>query len=123
MAAIVKSQAGPNHSITLTGHSLGGALASYAANDNRIKAVITFNAARGYMSDGFVNSPSQLNIFTKGEIIGDPSKSGILGTGRLSGLSVGADSKAVNRNLLNDLEDVHSIKNIVDTLTDKASEN
>jgi hypothetical protein len=122
LTAIVKRNAGPDQSITLTGHSLGGALASYAANDNKIKNVVTFNAARGFQSDGFVNNPNQINIYTRGEIIGDPAKAGIAGTGRLPGLSVGTDSMVSNNNLSDDLAGAHSIANIVGTLSDKALE-
>ncbi|MFZ0844769.1 MAG: hypothetical protein WAM62_03190 [Pseudolabrys sp.] len=126
LTSVVKGTIGLNHDITLTGHSLGGALASYAGNDNGIRNVVTFNSARNLVTDGAVNNPSQINIYSKGEMIGDPNQSGVFGAGRLSGQNIGTDSLVAPANgpqgKVDDLFAVHSIDNIIGSLTDKVLE-
>lgn len=120
LASVVKGTLGLNHSLTLTGYSLGGGLASYAANDNGIKNVMTFNPARNYLSDGSVNNPSQLNFYSSGELIGDPNKSGLLGSGQLPGQNVMTNSNVTNGNIADDLLAAHSIDNIIGSLSSQA---
>jgi hypothetical protein len=58
----------PGYTVTLTGHSLGGALAAYAGNQTNNK-VVTFNAARNLYSTD--NNPNQTNIVISRDIVGD----------------------------------------------------
>jgi hypothetical protein len=63
--------------VVLTGHSLGGALASHAGKANNLK-VITFNGARDPYSSGGRNS-NQTNFITQRDAVGDRN-AGIAGS-------------------------------------------
>jgi hypothetical protein len=69
LAGMVRSEYSRN--ISLTGHSLGGSLASYAGIEAHIPQVITFNAARTVYSTNHEN-PGQKNIIVAGDVVGDP---------------------------------------------------
>ena len=62
-----------SENVVLTGHSLGGGLAQYAASELPIKAV-TFDAA-GIKSPQFTNSSNILNVRLEGDVV----SSGFLG--------------------------------------------
>jgi hypothetical protein len=71
--------------IALTGHSLGGGLASYAGETQGISKVYTFNAARNPLSTQGDNA-NQINIVVPGELIGDAvTDSTVFGTQSLPG--------------------------------------
>ncbi|MEQ1717845.1 MAG: Mbeg1-like protein [Hyphomicrobium sp.] len=75
--------------ITLTGHSLGGGLASHAAEQQSISKVYTFNASRNALSSAGPRA-GQVNIIVPGDNVGDPATSGstipnMIGTGCLPG--------------------------------------
>jgi hypothetical protein len=118
LTSMVKNKLGSN--VTLTGHSLGGALASYAGLNNKVSSVVTFNAARNPLSQGSKQNTSQLNFFTRDEVIGDPNKSGILGSGQLPGQSIIVDSNVQMKNIADDALAGHSINNIIGPLSNQA---
>jgi hypothetical protein len=64
------------YKVTLTGHSLGGSLASYAGHYVTKADVYTFDPARNVLAGSGAN-PKQINIITKGDVVSDPR--GILG--------------------------------------------
>ncbi|MFM9942146.1 MAG: lipase family protein [Hyphomicrobiaceae bacterium] len=59
-----------DYKLTLTGHSLGGALASYAGQFSRAD-VYTFEPARNVLA-GAGDNPRQVNVITKGDWVSDP---------------------------------------------------
>ena len=74
------------YTISLTGHSLGGAVASYAGHWIGAYNVVTFNAARNpYSTIG--NNPNQINIIVSADMVGDPRRKA-LGEGCLPGTYV-----------------------------------
>lgn len=67
----------PDAKITVTGHSLGGAQASYAGNVVGVDKIITFNAPLNIFSTiPYLGKPStthtQVNIITAGDKVSDP---------------------------------------------------
>ena len=76
VAANVK-QTSPNATISVTGHSLGGALATYAAEQMLgISNVTTFNAPRPPLLSTVIHGGvSQINIVVRSDIVGDPKSS------------------------------------------------
>jgi hypothetical protein len=60
----------PGYKLTLVGHSLGGALASYAGHYTKAD-VYTFDPARNVLA-GTGSNPRQINIITKGDPVSDP---------------------------------------------------
>jgi hypothetical protein len=78
------SKSTPDKTITLTGHSLGGGLASYAGQQQRIKNVYTFNAARNPLSASGQHA-GQVNVAVPGDVVGDPGTSSDVGRGSLPG--------------------------------------
>jgi hypothetical protein len=96
LAAYVK-QVYPNAVITLTGHSLGGGLATYAAQQvPGISNVVTFDSARPPIlkTTGSVN---QINVYVPGDAIGDPTAPGgkYEGSGYLPGKTYTVNSTIV----------------------------
>src|ERR1051326_6583494 len=59
------------YKVTLTGHSLGGGLASYAGHYATKADVYTFDPARNVLA-GTGSNPRQINIITKGDPVSDP---------------------------------------------------
>lgn len=91
LASAVKEVWPKGTTISLTGHSLGGGLASYAAAKNpEITKVFTFNAARNPYSTAGTSS-SQINIYVRDDVVGNPNNSTmygrIAGSGALPGKS------------------------------------
>jgi hypothetical protein len=82
------SKSTPDKTITLTGHSLGGGLASYAGQQQGIKNVYTFNAARNPLSASGQNA-GQVNVAVPGDLVGDAGTGspvfGVLGGSSLPG--------------------------------------
>ena len=95
LAGIVK-QTYPNASITLTGHSLGGGLATYAAQQvPGIANVVTFNSARPpFLQSATGGAANQINIVVPGDVIGNPKAGGdpVFGFGTLPGKTYQATS-------------------------------
>lgn len=103
----------PNASIVATGHSLGGALASYAGNESGVR-VVTFNAARNaYSMRG--NGTNQINYSTQGDIVGDPSQESVIGTGSLPGTT-----RVVEGSSGQGLRNEHNIDGLIGALSDAA---
>jgi hypothetical protein len=101
--------------ITLTGHSFGGALASYAGSVTGISSVYTFNAYRTPLAE-IGSNPNQINVYDKHDWIGNPNVKNpipIEGEGKLPGKSVSIKSTT-------ELSDPHNIQGIIEAL--KASQ-
>ena len=73
----------PEARIILTGHSLGGGLASYVGNQTGQPAV-TFNAARNAFSERG-SGVSQTNFSIASDVVGDPYTQSFTGSGSLPG--------------------------------------
>ncbi|MDE2165931.1 MAG: hypothetical protein KGJ66_06300 [Alphaproteobacteria bacterium] len=111
LARIAKQKFGPN--ISLTGHSLGGALAAYAGRTNNIARVITFDAARNVYSTSGTNA-NEINVVTPGEFIGDPNTgTTVVGSGKLPGKLYSVNSSAEQSGTMGDLVGTHSIDGII----------
>lgn len=108
----VVKQKWPTAKVSVTGHSLGGCLASYAGAQNGISNVVTFNAARNsFCTSG--NNPNQVNVSVAGDVVGDPGTgSTIVGTGRLPGQLFAVPTTSDQRGALG-LLGTHSIDGIV----------
>ncbi len=117
LAARARTLYGTN--ISLTGHSLGGGLASYAGSFGDFK-VVTFNAARNAYSIRGSNA-RQTNVIVKGDVVGDPHAAAAdnLGKGQLPGeyLSVptSSDTSGLSGAILR-----HGMDGIVGGLADVA---
>ncbi len=134
LAAFVK-QSYSNAPITLTGHSLGGGLATYAAQQvPGISNVVTFNAARPpILSSATLGGVNQINVVAPGDAIGDPKSGGgdIEGFGKLPGTTYAVTSTtATPENALSRAagfwaSNTHSLQGIIGGLeqTEKASSN
>jgi hypothetical protein len=86
--AILVKKLFPNSHVAATGHSLGGALATYAGQQvPGISRVVTFNAARfGILSAATRAGTEQINIIVPGDVVGDPKVTNSpTGIGSLSG--------------------------------------
>jgi hypothetical protein len=110
LARIVRRQGVP---VVLTGHSLGGGLATYAGNATDLANVkiVTFNGARSPYTSLW-NNQNQTNFIVLGDFIGDPnSKRGnIGGVGSLPGANM----------LIQSSTDKHGIDGIIAGLSDIA---
>lgn len=103
----------PGATIVVTGHSLGGALASYAGNQVGVR-IRTFNAARNSYSTQYgMRAISQINIASQGDLVGDPLKNTIAGKGTLPGSTIVVNSSS-GQGLLN----AHGIDGIIGALSD-----
>lgn len=67
--ADIVRKAYPKHAFVVTGHSLGGGLASYTASKRGFEA-ITFNMARNSYSTTPGQARKQTNVYTVGDIVG-----------------------------------------------------
>ena len=112
LAQVVKQKWPAGTAITLTGHSLGGGLASYAGGQNNIPGVITFNAARNTFSTSAVND-KQLNIAVPGELIGDSNTTSGFGKGALPGQLYSVPSTKDRPSLLGDLLGAHGMDGLI----------
>lgn len=121
LARIVKQ----NYSkVSLTGHSLGGGLASYAGKQHGIEKVYTFNAARNPFSTGG-SDRSQVNINVAGDNVGDPGTatnfiSGLPGSGCLPGRQYFVNTLADQSGLIHGLEGSHNLNGLLAGLSDMA---
>ncbi|MEQ1710878.1 MAG: hypothetical protein ABL908_05700, partial [Hyphomicrobium sp.] len=92
-----RASCAPPCKITLTGHSLGGALASYAGQST--DQVVTFNAARNRLTSAG-HAGSQLNVVVSGDPTGDVAQSGasgkMFGIGALPGKTVTVQTTSPN---------------------------
>jgi hypothetical protein len=85
----------PKAHLAVTGHSLGGALATYVGQQvPGVSKVVTFNAANfGILSATTRAGTNQINIVVPGDVIGDPnSRSSPTGLGPLSGKTYAVQS-------------------------------
>jgi len=117
LAKYVRDQGAP---VVLTGHSLGGGLASYAGSVNNLK-VVTYNGARtSYMAPW--NNPNQTNFITPGDAVGDPNAKygNILGAGSLPGTSLFVQSSTDQSGLYGTTIGRHGINGIIGGLSDVA---
>jgi pimeloyl-ACP methyl ester carboxylesterase len=66
----------PGATLTVTGHSLGGALASYAGNLAGANRIVTFNAPSNNFSTlpylGISQNHQQISVITAGDTVSDP---------------------------------------------------
>ncbi|MEY9750159.1 hypothetical protein ABIF65_009533 [Bradyrhizobium japonicum] len=87
LATLVKTQYPKASAITATGYSLGGGLATYAAQQSPgITKVLTFNSARPpIVSPATAGRVTQINIVVPGELVGDPNTKSDVGLGSLPG--------------------------------------
>ncbi|MCK1481004.1 DUF2974 domain-containing protein [Bradyrhizobium sp. 197] len=87
LATLVKTQYPKAPSITATGYSLGGGLATYASQHSPgITKVLTFNSARPpIVSSATAGHVTQINIAVPGELVGDPNTKSDVGLGSLPG--------------------------------------
>jgi hypothetical protein len=120
LAARVKLQ-NPEYKVVLTGHSLGGGLASYAGSWTGAE-VVTFNAAGNpYSARG--NNRNQTNIVVPGDVVGDTQ--GVLAgiarkrTGQLPGVTMTVPSTSETPGISN-LYLRHEINGIIGGLSDVA---
>ena len=66
-----------DYNVVLTGHSLGGGIANYAASKNGNLATWTFNPARNPLSTR--DNPNARNIYAIGDPVGDPDTYRVFG--------------------------------------------
>jgi hypothetical protein len=87
LAELVHAQYKNAPSITATGHSLGGGLATYASQQTPgISQVITFNSSRPpIVSTVTAGSVRQVNVVVPSDVFGDPNVKSDLGLGSLPG--------------------------------------
>ena len=99
VAFIVKHFSSKGAPISLTGHSLGGELASYAGEQTGITSVYTYNAARGRDYTNGYNA-HQMNVVVPGDAVGDSTNwlGRLTGSGRLAGQQYRIDPTTGNRN-------------------------
>jgi Protein of unknown function (DUF2974) len=104
-------------SVSLTGHSLGGALATYAGEQTGLSDVVTFNAARNKFSTG--TSPKQINVVVPGEVIGDANTGWtIVGSQGLPGRTYSVRSTTDPPGVIGDFWGAHSMQGIIGGLAD-----
>lgn len=92
--------------ISVTGHSLGGGLASYSGNMNGLENIYTFNAARGPLFNAG-NNNNQINVVVPGDVVSGTSESllsKLAGAGSLPGKNYFVSSSN---------GDVHSIDGMI----------
>lgn len=119
LAQVVKQKWPSGTTVTLTGHSLGGGLASYAGSQNNIPSVITFNAARNTFSTSAVND-KQINIAVPGELIGDANTTSGFGKGALPGQLYSVPSTKDRPGLVGDLLGAHGMDGLIGGLENSA---
>jgi hypothetical protein len=126
LAGIVK-QTYPKAIITVTGHSLGGGLATYAAQQvPGISNVVIFNSARPpILSSVTLGGVNQINVVVPGDAIGNPKAGGdpVWGFGYLPGKTYqvtstivtaeGKLSPGVSKNTGNFAAGSHSLQGII----------
>ena len=98
LATLVKTQYPKAPSITATGHSLGGALATYASQQSPgITKVLTFNSARPPIVSSVTSGRgTQINVVVPGEVVGDPNTKSDVGLGSLPGKTYSVQSTTEN---------------------------
>lgn len=106
--------------ISLTGHSLGGALASHAGIKANITNVYTFNAFRSGLSTTG-NNPNQINVNVRNDPIGNPRTTSILGWGKLPGKSFTVPSTTERQGLpISRWRSAHELSGIIGGLAAEA---
>lgn len=109
----------PGYTVVLTGHSLGGAEASYAAGKLGLNSYV-FNAARNNASE-MNDGANQTVFFTRGDAVGDPS--GIGGLGALRGATYELDPEKRSIDPTEQVFGAHDLKGILDSLLTTANSN
>ncbi len=108
--------------VSLTGHSLGAGLASFAAEKANIRKVYTFNGARAPNYTSAAN-PNQININVTRDLVGDPNPAGLLnriaGTGALPGQLFRLTGPQQNPNIIDSIVG-HGMDSIVGALSEAA---
>ena len=104
--------------LTLTGHSLGGALATHASQQQGVSRVYTFNAARLAFSTGGKND-RQINIIVPGDNVSDSATRGanffgdLIGKGCVPGKMYTASTTAYQGDGIAGLLGSHDMKGLI----------